>query len=193
MTKDVANSFMQITFTVVCAKAKPIHEQNKACIKKRWETYVALMKDHNIEISPYSDDTQRTVKKIPKHVLMYFSISGVTAASCSHTEIKSIDALFEQMMMIYQYQGMKAYVPMYNSSTQPTNIANTIPGVSAQVRNFLDRYIALEIEEGANFALLAMMEPTKLKPLEAKNFSRSTLHSSKDRHPQWGSYRQVQQ
>ena len=141
MTKDVATSFMQITFTVVCAKAKPIHEQNKAYTKKEMGGICCLN-----ERPQHQDLTiLRTVKKMLKHVLMYISVSGVAAVSCSHTEIKSIDALFEQTMLIYQYQGMKAYKLMYNFSTQPTNIA--LPGVSAQAQNFLDRYIALQRRE----------------------------------------------
>ena len=69
MTKEIATSFMQIGFTVACAKVKPLHEQNKTYIRKRWETFTALMKADGVDISLYSDDMQKTVENELKRIL----------------------------------------------------------------------------------------------------------------------------
>ena len=83
---------------------------------------------------------------------------------------KSLNALRSQTLLIYHFYVMKAYELMYNYAVGPTNLAIALPGVSAQTRDFRDRYHELQTTHGSAFGLLAITEPSALKVLEVKNF-----------------------
>ena len=83
---------------------------------------------------------------------------------------KSLNALRSQTLLIYHFNGMKAYELMYNYTVGPTNLAIALPGVSAQARAFRDRYHELQTTHGSAFGLLAITNLSVLKVIEVKNF-----------------------
>ena len=82
----------------------------------------------------------------------------------------SLNALRSQTLLIYHFNGMKAYELMYNYTVGPTNLSIALPGISAQARAFRGRYHELQTTHGSAFGLLTITAPSALKVLEVKNF-----------------------